>query len=237
MKYIWRITSYYFANIEIVSDSLEKRIIKRMSFRLFCFLTIHSFCRRANQRSSRLNKQSNAIEELKCMPTYAFSFIRNFRSGMERFTSPSTRVFVSPSFPRPFLSLMCSVLFFPFLQSLAQKFDTRFSLRFDHRVAFHPVPPLSCDVFYYFSIILYPSRLCPRLLYVVFTSPAPLPCCGTVKKNSQTSFADRRLFYRSSFYLIRRILASYHVRGDVKANEVRLYVADVNPLPYVCTLG
>lgn len=130
-----------------------------------------------------------------------------------------------PISPSVSLSLMCSVLFFH-LCNLSRRnltLDFRFTL----------ITAMFSIIFLSFSIPLASARDCCML----FLHPPPLPCCGTVKKYSQTSFADRRLFYRSSFYLIRRILASYHMRGDVKANEVRRYVADVNPLPYVCTLG
>lgn len=45
----------------------------------------------------------------------------------------------------------------------------------------------------------------------------------------------RRSTFTLSIELLsdRRILASFYARGNVKVNEVRRYVVDVNPSPYV----
>lgn len=141
-----------------------------------------------------------------------------FSMRVGRSTFPGTRVFPPPF--RVLFSIFCP-LFFSFLKSLAQKFDTRFSLCFDHPAAFPP-PPFR-DVFYYFPIILYPSRFF-RDCCMLFLQPSSLSLSlslivGTIKKNSQASFAPIAVFILSiGLYLIRRILASYYVRGNIKAN-------------------
>lgn len=52
---------------------------------------------------------------------------------------------------------------------------------------------------------------------------------------------ERRLLYRSSFYLIRRLLASFYASarppGDVNASEVRRYVVTTLTLRHMFALG
>lgn len=144
------------------------------------------------------------------MRLHSFAFVRIFdRSGtldVPEYTC------VSSPFPRPLPCILPS--FFPFLQSLAQKFDTRFSLCFDHPAAFPP-PPFR-DVFYYFSIIFYFSRtFCD--CSILFLYPSSLVLWRQLKKIARlVLLRSRRLLYRSS--LSDPSYISELLCGDVKAN-------------------
>lgn len=127
---------------------------------------------------------------------------------------------VSSPFPRPLLCILPSFFFISRI-SRVEIWHSIFALLWSPRRV--PASPLSrCFLlFSYHSLSL--SSL-SRLLHVVFASLIPLSLSlslvvGTIKKNSQVSFAPIAAFILSiGLYLIRRILASYYVRGNVKAN-------------------
>lgn len=143
-----------------------------------------------------------------------------FSMGVGRSTFTGTRVFPPPFRVR--FSVFCPLFFF-FISRISRVeiWHSIFALLWSPRHVPAPSPPLAM-----FSIIFLSFSI-PLVSFAIvaccFCSPHPSLSLslivGTIKKNSQASFAPIAVFILSiGLYLIRRILASYYVRGNIKAN-------------------
>jgi len=126
---------------------------------------------------------------------------------------------VSSPFPRPLLCILPSFFFISRI-SRVEIWHSIFALLWSpRRVPASPPFAMFSIIFLSFSIPLVSFAIVACCFCIPHPSLSLSLVVGTIKKNSQVSFAPIAAFILSiGLYLIRRILASYYVRGNVKAN-------------------